>query len=618
MIWKTYFMATPINPDSPAARGTPTGSVYVFLRRFSQLALAYWSSEQRWQIRNMSFLLLLLTIAQVALAVWTSYWNRALFDALEDRSIKNFLLEIGTFLVIFVLTIGVTAFHLHVKRWLQLGWRQWLTEKLIDRWMSRGHHYQLQFTPGEHDNPDGRIADDIRITTETAIALAHTFTYSLLSLGLFFDILLSVSGSIDVPGTSYYVPGYMVWMAILYAGAGALLGFIFAEPITRTTNTLQTAEADFRFGLSRERENSEAIALMHGESVERRRSSKLFTQIAYWWNRQTLAYAGIVSFSAGYGALLPVFPILIAAPQYIAGTMTLGLLMQSAQAFQKLTSALSWPIDNMGDLAKCRASAERVLTLYDDLLLLEQPPQQADESRINIGVSASAKLEVRNLCIANADGQIIIEHLDFTIERGERVLIAGDPAVTISLFKAVAGLWPWGKGEVLLPHDHNIVFMPQRPFLPAGTLQSVLSYPAPADVFDVRALHYALECAGLGWLAPRLNDIDSWDHVLPMRAQQRLAFARVFLHRPFWIFMEEATDAFNAEGEAGIMDMLRRELPNATVITISFHPGMEHLHDRKLVLERLPEKKFLFKRTPLQQAATVDSSQPGNTPSTPV
>lgn len=603
-------MATLITSGKKRSRGTPIGSIRVFLRRFANLAMAYWSSEHKWKIRHMTILLLVLTIAQVGLAVWTSYWNRALFDALEERSLKSFLLEIGTFLVIFALTIGVTALHLHAKRWLQLGWRQWLTEKLIDRWMSRGHHYQLLFTPGEHDNPDGRIADDIRITTETAIALAHTFAFSLLSLGIFFDILLSVSGSIDVPGTSYYVPGYMVWMAILYAGVGTLLGFIFGEPITRTTNTLQTAEADFRFGLSRERENSEAIALMHGESVERRRSSKLFTQITYWWNRQTLAYAGIVSFSAGYGALLPVFPILIAAPQYIAGTMTLGLLMQSAQAFQKLTSALSWPIDNMGDLAKCRASAERVLSLYDDLLLLEQQPQPTDESRINMGVSESAKLEVRDLCIANADGQIIIEHLDFAIERGEHVLIAGDPAVTISVFKAVAGLWPWGKGEVLLPHDHNIVFMPQRPFLPAGTLQSVLSYPAPADVFDVRALHYALECAGLCWLAPRLNDVDVWDRVLPMRAQQRLAFARVFLHRPFWIFMEEATDAFDARGEESMMDMLRRELPNATIITISFHPGMERLHDRKLVLQRLEEKKYLFERAPVKQEETSGNDQP--------
>ncbi len=594
-------MVNPVTSSTKPERSSPKDSIPSFIRRFYQLAMAYWSSERQWKIRNMSLLLLALTIAQVALSVWISYWNRALFDALEERSLKGFLLEIGTFAVIFALTITITAFHLHVKRWLQLDWRQWLTEKLIDRWMSRGHHYQLLFTSGEHDNPDGRIADDIRIITETAIALAHTFAYSLLTLGIFFDILLSVSGSANLPGTSYNVPGYMVWMAFIYAGVGALLGFIFSEPITRTTNTLQTAEADFRFGLSRERENSEAIALMHGESVERRRSSKLFTQITYWWNRQTVAYAGIVSFSSGYGTLLPVFPILIAAPQYIAGTMSLGLLMQAAQAFQKLTSALSWPVDNMGDLAKCRASAERVLSLYDDLLLLDKLPHQDDESRITLGISDSAKLEVCDLCITNADGQIIIEHLDFSIQRGERVLISGDPAVTINLFKAVAGLWPWGKGDILLPHDHNIVFMPQRPFLPEGTLQSVLSYPTPADVFDLRALEYALECADLGWLIPRLNDVDTWDRVLPMRVQQRLAFARLFLHRPFWIFMEEATGAFDAKGEENIMGMLRRELPNATVITISFHPGMENLHDRKLILEHLTEKKYLFQRVPVNQ-----------------
>lgn len=580
-------------PPPQPATAAEQESLYHFLRRFARFSLTYWSCGQKHKVRRMTLMLLLLTVAQVALAVWVSYWNRELFDALEQRNLKDFLLQIATFAVIFFLTIGVTAWHLHVKRWLQLGWREWLTENLISNWMSHGHHYQLAFIPGEHDNPDGRIADDIRITTETAIALAHTFAYSVLSLGIFVDILLSVSGSANVPGTSYSVPGYMVWMAIIYAGVGALLGFVLADPITRTTNTLQTAEANFRFGLSRERENAEAIALMHGETVERRRSAKLFAQIGYWWNRQTIAYMGIVSFSSGYGALLPVFPILIAAPQYIAGTMSLGLLMQAAQAFQKLTSALSWPVDNMGDMAKCRASAERVLSLHEDLQKLEGQQAQTGSNRIHFGRSRSTRLEINNLCLANSDGQILAENINFTIERGEHVLINGNPVVTSSLFKAMAGLRPWGKGEVLLPHDHNIVFMPQRPFLPAGSLRSALSYPAPSDVFDQRELLYALECADLCWLAPRLDDIDAWDKILPMRDQQRLAFARLFLHRPFWVFLEEATDAFDARGEEKMMATLKRELPNATVITISFHQGMDNLHDRTLMFERMHEQKYL-------------------------
>lgn len=565
-----------------------------FFHQFMQLCGPYWNCPHCWKVRGFTVLLGLLTMAQVGLAIWTSYWNRALFDALEQRSLFEFLLQIGTFITIFLLTMAVTAVHLHVKRWLQLDWREWMTARLLDHWMYKGRHYQLSYVAGEHDNPDGRIAEDIRIVTESTIALGHTLFYSLLILFSFVDILLAVSGSANVPGTDVTVHGYMVVMAFLYAGVGAVVGFILGRPLIRTTNTLQTAEANFRFGLSRARENAESIALMQGERVERKLSARLFAGISENWNKQTLAYTWIVSYSAGYGALLPVFPLLIAAPQYIAGTMTLGVLMQAAQAFQKLTSALSWPVDNLGEIARCRASADRVLSLYEDLLELEARSVTPDPYRIEMGDSAHLSLELENLTIANQDGQILLENFNAVIHRGERVLVTGDPAVAIGLFKVVAGLWQWGQGRILLPHDHPIVFMPQRPFLPVGTLQSVLSYPAPADAYDMRAMHYALECAGISWLAPRLGETDVWDRVLPLRAQQRLGFARLFLQQPSWIFIEEATDAFDAKGEDCIMEMLHRELPNATVITISVHAGLEKHHHRKIVLNRIREEKQLF------------------------
>ncbi len=569
-----------------------------FLRQIKRLAGPYWHSRQKRKVRSLTLALCLLTLAQVGLAVWTNYWNRALFDALEARSLTRLLIEVGTFVIIFSLTMAVTALHLHVKRWLQLDWRQWLTERLIDRWMARGHHYHLTATPGEHDNPDGRIAEDIRIATETAIAIGHTLLYSILILGSFVDILWTVSGAANVPGTTVSVPGYMVLLAFLYAGVGTALGLMVGQPLIRSTNKLQTAEANFRFGLAHSRENSESIALMHGESVERQNASQLFDSVAWGWTRQTFTYTWIVSFSTGYGALLPVFPILVAAPQFIAGTMTLGVLMQTAQAFQRLTSALSWPIDNLGEMAKCKASADRVLSLYDDLLELEASYAKPDAHRIGLSEATAATLNVRDLCIANPDGQILLEGFNLDIRRGEHVLIAGDPAVTSTLFKVIAGLWPWGSGQVLLPHEQTIAFMPQRPFLPHGTLCSLLSYPAAADCYDAQALHYALECAGVAWLAPRLNETDAWDRILPLRAQQRLGFARLLLQQPHWIFIEEASNALDAIGEQRMMEMLRRELPNATIITISFHPGLERYHDRKLVLNRIVEEKFLFSEAP--------------------
>ncbi|WP_251702210.1 ABC transporter ATP-binding protein/permease [Metapseudomonas boanensis] len=562
--------------------------------------MPYWNSAQKWKARGFTLALLLLTLAQVGLVIWMNYWNRALFDALEAKSLSRLMVQIATFVVILLLTMGITALHMQVKRWLQLDWRKWLTAKVLDQWMTHGHHYQLQLTEGEHDNPDGRIAEDIHVVTESTISLTHSLVYSLLIFGSFVDILLRVTGSLNVPGTALLVPGYMVILAFAYAGAGTLFGMLLGRPLVKATNKLQTAEANFRFGLAHARESSEAIALMQGEEIERKSSATSFAELGRRWYRQTRAYLGIVSFSSGYGVLLPVFPILVMAPQYIAASITLGVLMQAAQAFHQLTSALSWPIDNLAELARCRASADRVMSLYSDLQRLEEQAAEPQDHRISLAKSNQSELVLRDLCISNPDGKILIQGLNVAIQRGERVLISGDPAVTIGLFKVVAGLWPWGHGEVWLPAGPAICFLPQRPFLPLGSLKAALSYPQPAGTFPASAMQHALECAGVGWLAARLEEVDNWQSVLPLRAQQRLGIARLFLQRPSWVFIEEATSAFEPKGEEYLMDMLHRELPDSTLLAISFHAGHERHYQRKLLLNHLPQEQFSSYGTPLR------------------
>ena len=557
--------------------------------RFSHLAVAWWNGERKWTVRGAVLLLVLLTIAQVALAIWINYWHRDLFDALETRALSELPRLTAQFLLIFALTMGVTALHLHLKRWVQLDWRRWMTELLLDQWLRRAHLYRMQLSPGERDNPDGRIAEDVRIATEAAVALAHSLLFSVLILGSFIDILLGVSGSAPLPGTTMEVPGYLVLMAFAYAGVGAVLGLMLGRPLVRTTDRLQTFEANLRFGLARAREHAEAIALTRGERFERRKASRLFEDISHGWNRQTLALLGIVSFSTGYGTLLPVFPILIAAPQYIAGSITLGMLMQAAQAFQRLTSALSWPVDNLGELARCRASAERIVTLYEDMRALEREDDAGGpaEGQIELVSSRHGALEIRGLRLVTPSGQLLLEHLDLHVRRGERVLLTGDPAATVSLFKAVAGLWPWGRGEIRLPPERELMmFIPQRPFMPLGSLRAVLSHPHPEERYSAAELHRALECAGVAWLAQRLDARDDWSRVLPLRTQQRVGMARLFLQRPSWIFIEEGTDTYDAKEELRAMESLRHELPSATLLNISRQPGIDDFYDRKLVLTR--------------------------------
>ena len=570
------------------------GERFSFVRRVLRLAGPYWSSERKWRARGVAFLLFALTCAQVGLTVWGNYWNRDLFDALEARSVRGVLVQGGVFALIFATSIGVTAAHLLVKRRLQLDWRAWLTERLLGRWLEGGRHYRLLFLAGEHDNPDQRIADDIRIATESAVALAHTFVYSLLTLGLFVEILWTVSGSLTLGSDSVRVPGYMVPLAFLYAGAGAVLGHLLGRPLVRSTNLLQTAEADFRFGLARARERSEAIALLRGEPSERRGAAARFARIVRDWDRQSLAFMGLVSFSTGYGGLLPVFPLLVAAPQYIAGAMSLGALMQAAQAFQRLTSALSWPVDNVGEIANWRTSAQRVLSLDEAIERLEAEARAPSRHRIALEPSRERKLAIADLCIADPSGLILLEGFAAEIRRGERVLLRGDPALTSALFKVIGGLWPWGSGRVRLPLDGAIQFVPQRPSLPEGTLREVLCYPRPTDAFSDAEIRRALECTGLAWLARRVDERGNWEQVLPLRAQQQLGIARVLLQRPAWVFMEEPTSAFDPKGERLILEMLQRELADSSVLLISSHPRLEPLFPRRLELQRVLEKKYLF------------------------
>lgn len=582
------------DPTAPNSAESASASRKRFLRQVLRLAGPYWNCKRCGRVRGATLLLLLLTMAQVALSVWGNYWHRALYDALEQRSVAGLMLQVAIFALIITLSICITAAHLMVKRWLQIDWRAWLTEQLSSKWLAEGRHYRLRYTGGEHDNPDQRIAEDIRIATESAIGLAHSLTFSLLTLGLFIDILWSVSGAIDLPGTTMHIPGYMVPLAFLYAILGSAFGLLVARPLVSSTNALQTAEATFRFGLSRVRENTEAIALLRGEALERAGSTSRFRQVIRDWNRQSWAYLGLVSFGTGYGSLLPVLPILVAAPQYIAGAMSLGVLMQAAQAFERLTASLSWPVDNIGEIARCRASADRVLSLYEDMEELDARTRPENGPRIEMARTGEGGLVIENLCIAEPSGRVLLEGLSEEIRRGERVLITGDPAVTGGLFKVIGGLWPWGEGRVRLPKEGGMLFLAQRPFLPEGPLREAVCYPCAQEDFPRERVLDALERVGLGRLASRLDEADNWEEALPQRVQQQLGFARVLLQRPAWVFLEEATDAFDPEGERQIFELLFRELPEATVLNISFHPDLAPLHHRTLVLNRMAETKVLF------------------------
>ncbi len=350
---------------SERAAPGPAGS-RGFVRSFWRLAGPYWRSERGRVAWAVTLAVVALTGAQVAVPVAINLWSERLFDALEQRAMAEFLWMIGALLVILAANVVITTVHLWLKRRLQVDWRAWLTRRLTDEWMRGGRHYELTLIPGDHDNPDGRIAEDVRIATEYAIDLAHSLLYCLLLLVSFAQILWALSGSphLALAGVSLYLPGHLVWVALVYAGVGTAATFLLGRPLVAAANLRQVREASFRFGLAHAREGSLSIAQLRAEAAERRRLGALFREAVRAWDDQTRALRNLFVFSSGWTVLSQAFPILIAAPRYIAGTITLGVLMQTAQAFQQMVAALAWPIDNLPKVAEWRASAGRVLGLH--------------------------------------------------------------------------------------------------------------------------------------------------------------------------------------------------------------------------------------------------------------
>ncbi|MCX7088502.1 MAG: ABC transporter ATP-binding protein/permease [Methylococcales bacterium] len=556
-----------------------------FFIQFIRLAGPFWHSENKSTIRSLALALFMLTVIQIGVAVVITEWSADLFNALEQRSMSGLFMQVALIILIFLINIAVTTAHFKVKRRLQLDWRSWLTHHLIGQWMSDGRHYLVTHIQGTHDNPDGRIAEDIRIATESAIELCHSLIYCSLVLISFSKILWTLSGTVTLNLLFFDISirGHLVWLAIIYAACASSLGWWLGKPFTLATDARQTVEANFRFGLVTARENSLAIALVHGEANEQRRFIGLFKNIVHAWQRQTHTWSHLFMLTSGYSVLSMAFPILVSAPRYILGSISLGALMQSAQAFQQTAGALSWPVDNMARVAEWRASAERVLGLVNGLDKLEQEIVRQDPHRIHLKKTEQDVLRFCDLCIIRLDGVVCVSALNEEIRLGEHVLITGNAFTGSKTFKALVGLWPWGKGTIELPKD-PIFFMPPRPYLPTGTLRSAICYPSTQVAYTETELAEALELVSLEDLQEQLDHNDNWANALSREQQQRLGVVRVLLQKPKWILLQEAMDSLDSLCEIKMLQLIAKKLPNSAILTITNEPLAEAFHKRRIVL----------------------------------
>jgi len=556
-----------------------------FFVEFLRLTKQFWCSKQKLKIRGTALLLAGLTLLQMAMAVLLTQWSADLFNALEQHSMRGLMIQVGMLAILFVADMVLTGSHLVTKRNMQIFWRDWLTEYVFSRWMKDGRHYLIAHLPGEHDNPDGRIAEDCRVATESGVVLAHSLFYSILLLIGFTQVLWSRSGvvTLDLGFTQIPIYGHLIWIAILYAALASWLGWLVGRPLTDATNARQSAEANFRASLLEAQENSQAIALIHAESCERHHFRELFRTLRVVWDAQTAAWRNIVMFGTGYSTLSMAFPILISAPRYILGKISLGTLMQSAQAFQHMASALSWPANNLGGIAEWRASVERILSLLEVLGNADAELAKTDH-RIQVKSLGRPVLAFHDLSILKYDGTVLAQNINMEIGKGEHVLITGNTFTGTKLFRAIAGIRPWGSGVIELPSQGRLFFMPPRPHLPTGTLRDAICYPSSRRIITQEQIEQALRLAGLENLIVQLDERAHWVNILAPGEQQRLGMVRLLLNRPQWIFLQEAFDSLDPQDEERMLKLICEQLPDATLLTISHMPNGAAFYSRRLAL----------------------------------
>lgn len=540
----------------------------------------------RWAFLALAGAVVLGVVGQQLVNLRIAAWNADFFDALERRSAVELIRQGWIFLAIVAAWMAVVTAALVAKRRLVINLRRHLTLALTAAWMEAGRHYRLRHMEGSHENEDGRIAEDARVVCEMGVEFLASLLSATLQFFAFVGLLWIHSGTatLSLGGVELGVPGYMVWIALAYALLGAAVTIGVGRPLVRATDRRQAAEADFRASLLTALGHSPVIALTGAEAGERRRLSSAFARVHAAWNAQTISFRNLSFLSSGFGLLTAGLPMLILAPGYLAGEMSLGMLMQLTIAFGQVVSALLWLSDNYPTVAQWEASAERVLALHEALGDLPGETSGAEPGRVWRAPENGPELAFRGLTLLGPAGEVLLAGFDALIRPGERVLLEAPPQAAAGLFRAVAGLSSWGAGRIELPEGSSPFFMGERPFLPRGTLRDAVLEPRDAAGIADAALKEAMLAVGAAGLVAVLDAVADWEEELSLEDQQRLQFARCLLHQPGWIMMHDATSALAGAEEAKLMALLAERLPAAAIISIAHRPIAAALYQRRITL----------------------------------
>ena len=555
-----------------------------FLTAFWALVKPYWVSEQRAKGLILLTTVIGLVLAMVWMEVQFNDWNREFYNTFEQKDEAEFFRQLGRFALLAVTWIIMFVYRLYFQQMLQIEWRTWLTERFLADWLKDQAHYRMQLLPRPTDtaaagvdNPDQRIAEDLRLFVDFTLSLSLGLLSAVVTLVSFIVILWALSGPLTLFGIT--VPGYLVWVALIYAVAGTGLTHLIGRRLIKLDFNQQRFEADFRFGLVRLRENSEGVALYRGEEAERSGLLGRFSAvIGNWWalmlKRKQLGW-----FTSFYGQLAIIFPYIVVSPRFFTGQIPLGAIFQTASAFGQVQGSLSWFINAYTDFATWKATVDRLIGFSEGISQVGEESRRAQGQRVEEGDA----LALEHLAVQKPDGSALLEDASIQLNRGEDALVTGPSGTGKStLFRSLAGIWPYWKGRIRVPKGARMLFLPQKPYLPIGTLKHVASYPDEASRFSDEAAIESLKAVGLGQLSGELQRVENWAQVLSGGEQQRLAFARALLNKPDWLFLDEATASLPEEDQESLYQLLKERLPATTLVSIAHRSSLARFHVRKL------------------------------------
>lgn len=565
-----------------------------FTAKVAALTLPYFLSEEKWKARALLVAIVALNLGAVYMLVLINEWNRVFYDALQNKDAEVFWRELGRFTYLAFGFIVIAVYRFYLTQLLQMHWRAWMTGHYLDRWLANKAFYQLELsrfsqTEGaKPDNPDQRIAEDINQFTTFTVSLTMGLLNAVVTLVSFVGILWGLSGSFafSFNGSDYTIPGFMVWMAVVYALAGSVITHYVGRPLIQLNFQQQRVEADFRHHLVRVREYSESIALDRGEAVERQQSGGRFTAVLSNYLALIRRQKRLTWFTVGYNQAAVVFPFIVAAPRFFSGAIQLGQLMQIASAFGRVQDSLSWFVDNYDSLAAWRATTDR-LTSFEASFQALQANHDAVEAQST--VNSRDALALDQLQLGLPDGTQLIAASGLQVAPGDTLLIKGPSGSGKStLFRAIAGIWPWARAKLQRPPDFDdrVMFLPQKPYFPNGALRDALAYPATPDRYTDAELQQALRDALLPRLAGELDREDTWGQKLSGGEQQRLAMARALLKKPRWLFLDEATSALDEAAEQTLYERLQALVAeqDGALISIAHRPGVAAFHRQRWTL----------------------------------